>query len=96
MRTASSAILVIVALVVAAIAGPSLWLQRNVVDQEGFVALAGPLGGDKVFQQSLTSLLSSKAAASLNLPPLLNTLAVEIITSAAQNIYSDPGYPQPA
>ncbi|WP_207344179.1 hypothetical protein [Arthrobacter sp. E3] len=94
MRTASSAILVIVALVVAAIAGPSLWLQRNVVDQEGFVALAGPLGGDKVFQQSLTSLLSSKAAASLNLPPLLNTLAVEIITSAAQNIYSDPGYPQ--
>ncbi|MDO5753562.1 hypothetical protein [Arthrobacter sp.] len=82
------------ALVLAAVAGPSLWLQRNVVDQDGFVALAGPLGGDKEFQESLTTLLSGQAAASLNLPSFLNKLAVEIINSAAQNIYSDPGYPQ--
>lgn len=94
MRTAGSAILVIMALVLAAVAGPSLWLQRNVVDQDGFVALAGPLGGDKEFQESLTTLLSGQAAASLNLPSFLNKLAVEIINSAAQNIYSDPGYPQ--
>ncbi len=94
MRAAGSAILVILALVLAAVAGPSLWLQRNVVDQDGFVALAGPLGGETKFQEGLTSLLSSQAAASLNLPPLLNALAVKIITTAAHKIYSDPGYPQ--
>lgn len=94
MRTAGSAILVILALLLGAVAGPSLWLQRHVVDQEGFVALASPLGNDKEFQESLTILVSSKAVASLELPPLLNDLAVQVVNAAARNLYTDPAYQQ--
>ncbi|MDJ0314548.1 hypothetical protein [Arthrobacter sp. H35-D1] len=94
MRTAGSAILVILALVLAAAAGPSLWLQRHIVDEAGFVELAGPLGSDEEFQGSLTATLSSQAAASVDLPPVLNALAVEVINSAVRAIYTDPGYPE--
>ena len=44
MRTAGSALLVILGLLLAAVAGPALWLERNVVDGAGFAQLAGPLG----------------------------------------------------
>lgn len=94
MRTAGSAILVILSLLMAAIAGPALWLQQNIVEEAGFVELAGPLGGDEKFQESLTAMLSSQAAASVNLPPVLNALAVEVINSAVRGVYTDPGYPE--
>ena len=93
MRTTLSALLVILSLLVAAVAGPALWLQRNVVDQAGFVALAGPLGSNKAFQEGITSMLAARSIASLNLPPQLNELAGAVIKSAAGDLYSDPGYP---
>ncbi len=92
MRTALSAMLIIISLLVAAVAGPALWLQRNVVDQAGFVALAGPLGSNKSFQEGVTSMLATQSAASLNLPLQLNELASAVIESAARDLYSDPGY----
>jgi hypothetical protein len=94
MRTAASALLVIVALVLAAIAGPTLWMQRHVIDQAGFVELAGPLGSNKAFQEGLSSLAASQATASLNLPPQLNDLAAAVIKTSARNIYTEPGYGQ--
>ncbi len=92
MRTAASAILVILALLLAAVAGPSLWLQRHVVDEEGFVELASPLGNDTEFQKNLTALVSGQAVATLDLPPLLKELAVQVVNAAAQNLYTDPDY----
>ena len=64
------------------------------MDEAGFVELAGPLGSDEEFQGSLTAMLSSQAAASVDLPPVLNALAVEVINSAVRAIYTDPGYPE--
>ncbi|SEF03355.1 hypothetical protein SAMN04489740_3894 [Arthrobacter alpinus] len=92
MRTAVSALLVILALVVAAVAGPALWLQKNVIDQAGFVQLAGPLGSNKSFQEGLSALAASQATASVDLPPQLTDLAAALIQSAAQSIYTEPGY----
>lgn len=92
MRTASSALLIVVALLVAAVAGPAMWLQHNVVDGAGFAKLAGPLGGNKDFQEGLSALAASQATASLDLPPQLENLAAAVIGSAARGIYSDPGY----
>lgn len=92
MRTAGSALLVIVALLLAAVAGPSLWLQRNVVDGSGFAQLAGPLGSNSEFQAGLSALAADQATASLDLPPKLNELAAGIINSAARTLYTDPGY----
>lgn len=94
MRTAASALLVIVALLIAAVAGPALWMQKNVVDQAGFVELAGPLGSNKAFQEGLSAMAADQAAASLDLPPQLNDLAAAVISSKARNIYTDPGYAQ--
>lgn len=94
MRAAVSAVLVIVALLVAAVAGPALWLQRNVVDGPGFAQLAGPLGSNKDFQEGLSALAADQAAASLNLPSKLNVLAETLISSAARALYTDPGYEQ--
>lgn len=92
MRTAGSALLVILGLLLAAVAGPALWLERNVVDGAGFAQLAGPLGTNSEFQEGLSALAADQATASLNLPPQLNELAGALITSAARSIYSDPGY----
>ena len=92
MRTAGSALLVILGLLLAAVAGPALWLERNVVDGAGFAQLAGPLGANSEFQEGLSALAADQATASLNLPPQLNEHAGALITSAARSIYSDPGY----
>ncbi|WP_218712413.1 hypothetical protein [Arthrobacter sp. BF1] len=92
MRTAGSALLVILGLLLAAVAGPALWLERNVVDGAGFAQLAGPLGTNSEFQEGLSALAADQATASLNLPPQLNELAGALIISAARSIYSDPGY----
>ncbi|POH56982.1 hypothetical protein [Arthrobacter glacialis] len=94
MRTAGSAILIIVALLLASVAGPAVWLQRNVVEQNGFVALAGPLGSNKEFQDGLSTMVATQTTASLDLPPQLKELAAAIVNSTARSLYTDPGYPQ--
>lgn len=94
MRTAASALLVIAALLVAAVAGPSLWLQRNIIDEAGFAKLAGPLGGNVEFQGGLTELVTARATESMNLTPPFSDFAAAIVGSAAQQVYTDPGYEQ--
>ncbi|MCQ9165844.1 MULTISPECIES: hypothetical protein [unclassified Arthrobacter] len=94
MRSLVSAILVIAALVLAAISGPAVWTERNIVDQSGFVALAGPLGANADFQQALSSMVARQATAKLNLPPELQGLAAGIIKSTSQSLYTQPGYPE--
>lgn len=94
MRSAASALLVILALVAAAVAGPALWIQQNVVDEAGFATLAGPLGENKAFQEGLSAIAAEQATASLSLPPQLENLAATVIQNAARSIYSDPGYAQ--
>lgn len=94
MRTAGAAFLVIVGLLATLVAGPALWVQKNLVETDGFVALVEPLGSNAKFQEGLTQLAAKQATASLNLPPQLEALAATIISNAARGIYSDPRYPQ--
>ncbi|WP_157374978.1 hypothetical protein [Arthrobacter alpinus] len=92
MRSAGSAVLVIVALLLAAVAGPSIWMQRNVVDEAGFVQLAGPLGANKEFQDGLANVVATQSAAQLALPPQLQNLAAELIATVARSLSSQHGY----
>lgn len=92
MRSAGSAVLVIVALLLAAVAGPSIWAQRNVVDEAGFVQLVGPLGANTEFQNGLANVVATQSAAQLTLPPQLQNLAAGLIVSTAQSLFSQPGY----
>jgi hypothetical protein len=93
-RTFGSALMVIVALLLAAVAGPALWAERNLVSEDGFVALAAPLGSDAQFQQGLSTLVASRAASKVQLPPQLQALAAGAISQAAKSLQSDPGYPK--
>ena len=94
MRTFGSAVLVILSMLLTAVALPAIWVDRNIVQEQGFVALAGPLGSDQAFQSGLVSALSSTAKAQLNLPPGLDNLAAGLIQTAATSVTTDPGYPQ--
>ncbi len=53
MRTLVAAIMVLLALVLTAVAVPAIWADRHVVQEDGFVAMAAPLGSDTAFQQAL-------------------------------------------
>ena len=46
MRTFVSAVAGILGLLLSAVAVPAIWVERNVVQEDGFVELSGPLGQD--------------------------------------------------
>lgn len=94
MRTFGSAVLVILSMLLTAVALPAIWVDRNIVQEQGFVALAGPLGSDETFQTGLVSALANTAKAQVNLPQGLGDLAAGLIQKAATSVTTDPGYPQ--
>ncbi len=93
MRTFVSAVAVLIGLAMAAVAVPAMWVERNIVQEDGFVALTAPLGKDPAFQRRL-------AAAAVNgidfggqqLPAALSELVKPILADAAQSLTSTPGY----
>lgn len=53
-RDLLAAVLLLVATVLGALWVPAMWLERNVVDQEGFLAITQPLADDPEFQRTLS------------------------------------------
>ncbi|WP_026555647.1 hypothetical protein [Arthrobacter sp. 35W] len=94
MRSILSALAVLLSLVLAAAALPTLWLQANVVQEQGFVALAAPLGADAEFQQALSQAAGTTVATSLDLPLGLGSLVEPLVAKAAAALNTDPGYPE--
>jgi hypothetical protein len=92
-RTFVSAVAVLIGLAMAAVAVPAMWVDRNIVQEDGFVALTAPLGKDPAFQQRL-------AAAAVNgigfgdqqLPDALAAVVRPILENAAQSLTGMPGY----
>ncbi|MGO4384240.1 hypothetical protein [Specibacter sp. RAF43] len=93
MRSFASALFVIIALLLAAAAGPGIWVERNVVQEAGFVDLAAPLGSNADFQHGLLAMVAAQTSAHLDLPPQLGHLAAGVISSTAGALASEPGYP---
>ncbi|MET3809623.1 hypothetical protein [Arthrobacter sp. UYEF3] len=93
MRTFVAAVAVLIGLAMAAVAVPAMWVDRNIVQEDGFVGLTAPLGKDPVFQQRL-------AAAAVNgigfggrqLPDALAAVVRPILDDAAQSLTAMPGY----
>jgi hypothetical protein len=77
----------------AAVAVPAMWVDRNIVQEDGFVALTAPLGKDPAFQQRL-------AAAAVNsfspdqIPASVVELVRPVLEDAAQSLTGLPGYPE--
>lgn len=94
MRTFGAAFFTLVALVLAGIALPGAWIDRNLVEVDGFVELAGPLGSDPEFQAQLTSALAAEATVNAGLPEALTGVVEPLIAEAAGNVAGLPGYPE--
>ena len=94
MRTFVSAVLGLVAVVLAAGAFCGAWLNTNVVSEDGFAALGEPLAEDASFQQELAIGLAEEATAAVNLPEQLAGFVQPAITSAVEGVQALPDYPQ--
>ncbi|SDP01772.1 hypothetical protein SAMN04487914_10238 [Arthrobacter sp. ok909] len=92
MRTFVSAAAVLVGLLMAAVAVPAMWVDRNIVQEDGFVALTAPLGKDPAFQQRLATAAVDALASRANIPEALTQLARPVLDNAAQSLTVLPGY----
>jgi hypothetical protein len=92
MRTVVSAFLALLALVVTAAGLASAWLDENLVEQSGFVALAAPLGDDADFQGALADSLVEEVAANTGLPEQFDSFVEPLIRDAADTVTGSSGY----
>lgn len=92
MRTFVSAVAVILGVLLSALAVPAIWLDRSVVQEDGFVALAAPLGQDAEFQHRLAAAAVGTIDTSA-IPDALAGLVKPAIAAAAGSLTGLPGYP---
>ena len=92
-RTFVSAVAVLIGLVLAAVAVPAMWVDRNIVQEDGFVAFTAPLGKDPVFQERLAAAAVGSLGAE-RIPAALAGLVTPVLESAARSLTSMPGYPE--
>ncbi|MDQ0755610.1 hypothetical protein [Arthrobacter sp. B3I4] len=93
MRTFVSAVAVLIGLAMAAVAVPAMWVDRNIVQEDGFVALSAPLGKDPAFQRRLAAAaVSGIGFGDQQLPESLTNAVKPILEGAAQSLTSMPGY----
>jgi len=92
-RTFVSAVAVLIGLAMAAVAVPAMWVDRNIVQEDGFVALTAPLGKDPAFQRRLaTAAVNGIAFGDQQIPDALAAVVKPILQDAAQSLTSMPGY----
>lgn len=94
LRTFVSALGVILALLLTAVAVPAAWVDQNIVKEEGFVRLAGGLGGDPEFQSRLATAAVGTFESSVDLPAPIQALASELLKGATTGMQSWSDYPQ--
>ncbi|MHA7281557.1 hypothetical protein [Arthrobacter sp. TMS2-4] len=92
MRTVVSALLALLALVVAAGGLACAWVDRNLLEEPGFLALAAPLGQDTDFQAALTASVAEDFAANSALPGPVSGLVEPLIRDAAAAVTASSGY----
>lgn len=93
MRTFVSAVATVLAVLLAAVAVPAIWLDRNIVQEDGFVELAAPLGTDSDFQQNLAVAAVGTIDTSA-VPGFLSDLVQPVLEDAAASLTGLPEYPQ--
>ncbi|MEV7575118.1 hypothetical protein AB0P28_18705 [Pseudarthrobacter sp. NPDC089323] len=92
MRTFVSAVATMLGVLLAAVAVPAIWLDRNLVQEDGFVELAAPLGKNPEFQQQLATAAVGTIDTSA-VPGFLEDLVQPVLEDAATSLAGVPGYP---
>lgn len=93
MRSVLSALSILLAVVLTAAAVPSLWIERNVVDEGGFVRLLEPLRSDAAFQSSLANSLATTVASASGVPQAFQPAAARLANEITNGLTTDPGFP---
>ncbi|KRE44613.1 hypothetical protein ASG92_13180 [Arthrobacter sp. Soil736] len=93
MRSFVAALAVVLGLLLSAVAVPAIWVDRNVVQEYGFVALAAPLGKDPAFQKRLATAAVGSIDAGAGLPGPVAQLVRPLLESAASSLTGLPEYP---
>lgn len=92
MRTFVSATATLLAIFLAAVAVPGIWLERKIVQEQGFVELAAPLGRDAGFQQGLAEAAIGTIDTSA-VPGFLMESVQPLLEDAVASLGALPGYP---
>lgn len=92
MRTLVSAVAAVLAVLLAAVAVPAIWLDRTIVQEDGFVQLAAPLGKDAEFQQRLATAAVGTIDTS-GVPGIVAGVVEPVLEAAATSLTSLPGFP---
>lgn len=92
MRTFVSAVATVLGVLLAAVAVPAIWLDHNIVREDGFVDLAAPLGKNSEFQQQLAGAAVGTIDTSA-VPGFLADLVQPVLEEAATSLAGRPGYP---
>ncbi|MBD1539415.1 hypothetical protein HC749_14725 [Arthrobacter sp. S13_S34] len=92
MRSFVSAAAAVLAVLLAAVAIPAIWLDRNIVQEQGFVELAAPLGRNPGFQQQLAVAAVATIDTSA-VPGFLSDLVQPVLEDAASALTALPEYP---
>lgn len=92
LRTFVSAVAAVLGLLLSAVAVPAIWADRNIVQEDGFVALAAPLGQDAAFQKRLAAATVGTIDTGA-VPDALAGLVRPVVEAAAASLTGLPGYP---
>ncbi|MFE4198813.1 hypothetical protein ACFRJ9_23430 [Paenarthrobacter sp. NPDC056912] len=94
LRTFVSALGVVLAVLLTAVAVPAAWVDQTIVQETGFVRLAGALGSDPEFQSQLATAAVGTFESSVSLPGPIQNLAADALRNAASGMQSWSDYPQ--
>ncbi|MFD1824564.1 MULTISPECIES: hypothetical protein [Mumia] len=92
MRAFVSSLLGVLALVTAAVAVPGLWVERNIVDESGYVALADSLAEDPAFRSELASTVSEGVLRGAGVDGVRRQLAEPAVRRAAEGMTELSGF----
>lgn len=93
MRTLASAFFALFALALIAASLSAVWVEKNLVQEQGFVALAAPLGENPQFQAALTDSLAAEVVGNAGLPEQVAGFVEPIIADAASSVTGSASYP---
>lgn len=92
MRSFVSAAAAVLAVLLAAVAVPAIWVDRTIVQEQGFVDLAAPLAENSEFQQQLAVAAVGTIDTSA-VPGFLSDMVRPVLEDAASSLTGLPGYP---
>lgn len=94
LRDLMAAVLVLLATASAALWLPGMWLQTNIVERPGFLAIAQPLGDDEATQQRLIDSAADSLLGSDLLPAFAQDIVEPLIRNEAVKLTGTPAYQQ--